>query len=207
MVADGQQPRFSFSIDAGVMRSLKKEQRFWAPGQTITSHFHLTPKNGIYVFFNYHINGRFHNQLTATAKSPATNPQRLNYGISATMILTHISAGWKRYLFGTFDRDTKGNFYGYGGLGLMMGKLDNKSSVLQDTAIYEYPVTGGKGRFKRLTIDVGLGYERPIGGDLFLYVEGRSHIPITNYPTSYLLVNGYVPLNVSAFVGLRMLFD
>lgn len=207
MVANCQQPRFSFSIDGGVMRSLKKEQRFWAPGQTITSHFHLSPKNGIYVFFNYHINGRYHNKLTAVAKSPVTTPQQLNYGISAKMILTHISAGWKRYFSGSFDRDTKGNVYGYGGLGLMMGEVNNKSSVIQDTAIYEYAVTGGKGQFTRLTIDVGVGYERHIGGDLFLYGEARSHIPITNYPTPYLLVNGYVPLNISAFVGIRMLFD
>src|SRR5688572_18501647 len=107
-----------------MMRGLKKEQQFWAIGQTITSHFHLSPQNGIYVFFNYHINGRFQNSVNAAAKSPATTPQFIPYKNRANLTLPHLSAGWKRYLSGCFSRDTKGSLYGYGGLGLMMGKIE-----------------------------------------------------------------------------------
>lgn len=201
------QPRFSFSIDAGLMRGLKKEYRYLAMGQTLTSHFHLSPKNGLYVFFNYHINGRFENDLNAAAKSSATTPQVIPYENRAKLIITHLSGGWKRYLTGYFDRDSKGNLYGYGGLGLMMGKIENIGTVNIDTANYTFLVQPGKGRFKRLTIDLGMGYEKSIGADLFLYMEARSLIPITNYPTPYLLDNGYAPLNIAAYIGIRMLFD
>lgn len=189
------------------MRGLNKEQKFWAAGQTLTANFHLSPKNGIYVFFNYHINGKFQNDVTATAKSPVTTPQFIPYKNKAKLILTHLSTGWKRYIFGYFDRETKGNLYGYGGLGLMMGKVENTSTIQPDTANYTYPIETGRGRFKRLTMDVGLGYELPIGGDYYVFVDCRSHIPITDYPTPYLLVNGYSPVNISAFFGLRMLFN
>lgn len=127
--------------------------------------------------------------------------------MSAEVTLIHLSAGWKRYLCGAFNRSSKGNFYGYGGLGLMMGKVKNATNIIYDTANYKYPVNNGDGKFKRLTIDVGLGYERALGGDIFVYVESRSHIPITNYPTPYLLVNGYAPLNIAALIGIRILWD
>jgi hypothetical protein len=206
VVANCQQPIFSLAIDGGVIRSFKKGQQFWAIGQTITGHFSLTPKNGAYIFLNYFINGKFKNNLEAISKSPITIPQEIPYVNKAKVRLVHLSVGWKRYLFGAFDKDTKNNLYVYGGLGLMMGKVENTTNVAIDTADYTTPVTPGEGNFKRLTVDLGVGYERPVGGDMFIYVEGRTLVPITNYPSPYLLVNGYTPLNAAMFVGIRIMF-
>jgi len=88
----------------------------------------------------------------------------------------------------------------------MMGRVNNVINRVIDTSAYKLPVSDGKGNFKRLTLDLGLGYEAPIGGDVYLYFEGRSLIPISNYPSEYLYINGYAPLTASAQLGLRILF-
>lgn len=202
-----QQPQFSLNIDAGILRSFKKGQQFWAPGQTTWANFHLSPKNGAYAFFNYYINGRFTNSLVATAKDPATTPQEIGYTNKVKFQFSHISIGWKRYLAGNYLRDYKWNAYAYAGLGLMMGRIENANNRAIDTTKYIEPVLSGNGKFKRLTIDPGIGFERSIGGDIYFYVEARSLIPVTSYPSPYLLVNKYAPLNASLHIGLRIFFE
>jgi hypothetical protein len=208
ITVDAQQTQFSLSIDMGAMKSFKKEQKFWAPGQTIAAHFHLSPENGAFAFLNYYINAKFRNEgIVATAKSPATIPQQISYTNKTDMDLAHISLGWKRYIAGSFNRDTKGNLYVFAGLGLTIGRLLNTHSLTIDTADYNLPVLGGKGNFKRLTIDPGIGYEKCFGGDIYFYIEGRSFVALTDYPTPYLLINGYVPVSASIHAGIRILFD
>lgn len=207
VAANAQQAQFSLNMDIGIVRSFKEGQQFWAPGQTIWANFHLSPKNGVYVFFNYYINGKFSNDLAATAKSPVIVPQQVAYTNNAKLKFMHISAGWKRYLTGIYNREEKGNLYAYAGLGLMMGKVENIHSVSIDTADYTVPVLSGNGSFKRLTIDPGIGYETYLGGDIYMYIEGRTLIPLTDYPSPYLLVNTYAPVNASVHVGLRLFFD
>jgi hypothetical protein len=207
IAANAQQPQFSLNIDVGVLRSFREGQQFWAPGQTVAGHFHLSPKNGAYIFLNYHLNGKFSNHTAATAKLPATSPQQIPYTNKADLDFLHISIGWKRYITGAYYRDAKSNLYAYAGLGLMMAKVANLHSVHIDTADYVLPVASGEGKFKRLTIDPGIGYERSFGGDVFFYIEGRSLIPISNYPSPYLLVNGYVPVSAAVHLGIRIFFE
>ena len=74
--AQSQWPRFSIATDVNSQHSFTKDQQFWAVGHTIIANFHLTSKDGIYVWFGYNVGGKFSNQLTAVAKLPATNPQQ-----------------------------------------------------------------------------------------------------------------------------------
>lgn len=202
-----QQPQFSLNIDAGLLRSFKEEQKFWTAGQTISANFHMTPENTVYVSFTYYINGKFENELTAISKSPLTSPQQVPYVSNAKMRFSHISAGWKRYISGDYTRDTKGNVYVYAGLGLMMGKVENVHSVGIDTADYVVPVLAGNGKFKRLTIDPGIGYEALLGGYIYLYAEARTLIPITYYPSEYLYAKKYSPVTAAVHIGFRIFFE
>jgi hypothetical protein len=202
-----QQTQFSLSTDFGLLRSFKKQQQYWAVGQTVTCHFHFTKKSEVYAWITYFSQGKFTNRLTATAKSAATNPQQLSYNNTARLSFRHVSIGWKHYLKGASNSEDEWGLYAYAGLGLMLGKVSNAHSLVIDSADYILPVLPGTGRFKRLTLDLGLGYEVPVGGDVFLYLEGRALVPTTDYPSNYLFINKYAPFTASANVGFRILFD
>ncbi|HMU44879.1 MAG TPA: hypothetical protein PKC72_00865 [Chitinophagaceae bacterium] len=199
-------PGFSVATDLTIQRNFKKEQKFWAFGQTIHTIFHLDGQNGVYVWFSIYSNGKFKNDVTATAKSTATIPQEINYVNSGKMRLKELSIGWRKYLKGTFDEEKKINIYGYAGFGLLLGRIENTHSVSIDTADYNVPVRSGKANFKRLTFDLGLGVEQPVGGDFFLYGECRAWIPTTDYPSKYIFVNSNAPFTGMICVGLRLLF-
>ena len=143
----------------------------------------------------------------ASAKLPATSPQQINYVNKAEMRFKQFSLGWKHYLKGAFNSEDKWNLYGYAGFGLMLGRVVNNHSLTIDTSLYNVPVRSGKANFKRLTVDLGLGWEVPLSSDIFFYNEARVWIPTTDYPSNYLLVNKNAPLVASLNFGIRILFD
>ena len=207
IVAFSQRPVFSLATDLGLQRSLKKEQRYWAVGHTVHTHFNVTSREGIYLWIAYYSNGKFKNDVTANAKSSTTTPQQLNYVNNATMRFKHFSAGWKHYLKGSCDAEESWSLYGYAGFGLLMGKVSNIHSIAVDTSLYDVPVLKGTAKFKRLTFDVGLGWEVPIGGDTYFYNEVRLWIPTTDYPSDHIFINKEAPLVGSLNFGIRILFD
>jgi hypothetical protein len=148
-----QQIRLSIATDLTAQRNFTKEQRYWAFGQTVHAHIHMTSKDGIYLWFTYYSNGKFKNNLVATAKSPATIPQQISYVNNAKMRLKHFSLGYKRYLLGAADSEKGWNFFVFAGFGLQLGRIENTHSVNIDTSLYDVPVLRGKANFKRLTLD------------------------------------------------------
>lgn len=200
------QQRFSLATNLDVQRNFKKEQLYWAAGHTTQALFHLTPKDGIYVWFAYYSYGKFKNNVTATARSILTTPQQVVYINNARMRLKQFSAGWRKYLKGTPDAEKNWNLYGFAGFGLLLGQVENTHSVSIDTAVYAAPVLSGKAQFKRLTMDIGLGWEIPIAGDFYFYTEGKVWIPTTDYPSKYIFVNNNAPLVAMLGIGLRILF-
>jgi len=207
VTASAQPPKFSFGTDADVIRSFKKEQKFWSIGQTIVANIHFTKKNTLYIWAAYTGNGRFENQLVATAKSPTTTPTQLNYKNSANMKGSHISIGLKHYFRGHYFSEQEWNLYGGAGFGLKLGKIENKHSIAIDTATYDVPVLAGNAKFKRLTFDLMLGFEQPLGGAIYFYAEAKLMIPTTDYPSPYILINENAPLTGSVNLGLRLFFD
>lgn len=201
-----QQFQFSVATDLSTQRNFKKEQQYWAIGQTVHLHFHITPKDGVYTWFAYYSNGHFKNNLVATAKSGVSFPQQIPYVNSARMRLKHLSVGWRRYLKGAADEENKWNLYFYAGFGLLLGRVENSHSVSIDTARYYVPVRTGKANFKRLTLDPGIGWERDMGGDFFIYAETRLWIPTTDYPSNFIFVNSSAPFTAMINVGIRLLF-
>lgn len=199
--------RFSLATDLGLQRSIKKEQRFWAVGQTVHAHFHFTPTDGAYLWISYYSNGNFSNNPEATAKATNTTPQQLNYTNNAEMRFKHVSIGWKHYFKGSAAMEDSWGWYGYAGFGLLPGRIINNHSVAIDTSLYHIPVLSGKANFKRLTLDLGIGWEVPIGGTVYFYNEGRVWLPTTDYPSNHIFINRNAPLVAMVQAGLRILFD
>ena len=206
MSATAQPPQISISTDVGVLRSLKEGQQFWAFGHTVQSQFHLTHKDAVYFWLSYYTNGKFTNDAVAIAKGPLVSPQFINYKNSAIMGFKQFSIGWKKYLKGTYNIESDWNLYGYAGFGLLLGSVQNRHSNTIDTLDYSVPVRSGSAKFKRLTLDLGLGGEVPLGGDLYLYVEGRSWIPTSDYPSKYVFINDSAPITAMINAGIRILF-
>ncbi len=200
------QQRFSIATDLSIQRSFKKEQQYWAIGQTIQTLFHLTSTEGIYVWFAYYSNGRFNNQIEATAKSSLTTPQQIIYIDSARIRLRQFSAGWKKYVKGKPDAEEGWNLYCYAGFGLVWGTIQNAHNMNIDTSAYHVPVQAGKANLKRLTLDLGLGWEVPLGADFYFYTDGRVWIPTTDYPNRFLFVNNNAPLVGMLSTGIRVVF-
>ncbi len=194
------------ATDLTIQRNFKKEQRYWSVGQTIRTDIHITPKEGIYAWFAYYTNGKFRNNVVATAKSSTTNPQQVAYLNSAKMRIKQVSIGWKKYLRGSSQEEKHFNYYIFAGFGLELGRIINIHSVIIDTSLYTLPVLGGQANFKRLTIDPGLGIEHYLGGDISMYVEARVWIPTTDYPSTFIFVNEDAPWVGMINIGFRVIF-
>jgi len=205
--AFAQFPQVSIATDVSLQRNFKKEQQYTSIGQTINAILHLTGKDAVYTNFNYYSNGKFKNDVTATAKSLLTLPQQINYVNSGKMRLKHFSIGYRKYLKGSADAEKDWNVYVNAGLGIIMGRIENTHSVAIDTSLYNLPVYSGKANFKRLTLDLAVGWEIPIGGDFFFYTEGRVWVPTTDYPSNYIFVNENAPFVGMLNLGLRIFFN
>ena len=201
-----QYPQFSFATDLGIQRNFKKEQQYWSVGHTVHTMFHFTPKEAVYIWFSYYSNGNFRNDVIAVAKDPFMTPHEVPYVNRAKMRPKHFSIGYKKYLKGSQEIESGFSIYAYGGFGLLLGRIQNTHSIALDTNVYRLPVLSGKANFKRLTIDLGLGGEVPIGGDFYLYIEGRAWIPTTDYPSKYIFINNNAPLVGMLNGGLRLRF-
>ncbi|HVZ56976.1 MAG TPA: hypothetical protein VG870_09995 [Chitinophagaceae bacterium] len=203
------QALFSLSTDLTLLHSLKEQQRFWSVGQTLRVQFQVSPTDGPDIWYGYTSAGKFRNDLVATAKDPNTQPARLPFQARCGVSFRHLSIGWKHYLKGQAGAGSGWNGYFCAGFGLVGGKADNRYSTAIDTAIYSLPAgpASGTGMFKRLTLDLALGAEAPLGGGLYLYGEARGWLPTSDYPSRYLLVNEHAPLVGSLSLGVRILFD
>lgn len=197
----------SIANDLGLQHSFKKEQSYWAGGHTVHFHINFTPTDGLYTWISYYSEGKFSNDLTATAKLPAANPQQINYTNNAAMRFKQFSVGWKHYIKGAYNSQESWNLYGYAGFGLLLGRVINTHSVTIDSTIYSVLVRSGKANFKRLTLDLGLGWEKYLGGDVYFYTEARIWVPASDYPSKYIYINKNAPLVASLNFGLRILFD
>lgn len=200
--------RFSIATDISVMRNFSPKQKFFAIGQTVQPLFHLSSKETVYAWLSYYSRGKFHNDFTATAKSPATVPQAKTFRVTGQWLSNEVSVGWKHYVKGSFDQSETWSLYTIAGFGLMFAKVENIFRPNIDTSVYQLaaPVPG-LNSFNRLTLDLGLGLDYPVGGNFFIYADARTWIPMSDYPSPYLHSNKNVPLPVTISAGLRILFD
>ena len=203
------QTYFSIATDFSVLRGFSPKQHFFAMGQTVQGNWHFSEKEGAYAWVDYYTNGKVRNKGVATGIDSTANPQQLNYTLSSLLRYRQISVGWKHYFKGSFNTEENFNIYGTAGFGLLLAKATNTYSQYIDTAKYLtsfYP-TPGAGNFKRLTFDLGLGAEIPIGADIYFYTELRTWLQASDdYPSPY-LINNNVPRILSINGGMRVLLE
>lgn len=190
----------------GIVRNFSKGQRFLTLHNSIRTDFHLAMKDGIQVSLGYSTAGKFNNAVTAIASNPGTVPQQLGYTNKGKMQIRQLTVSWKHYLKGHPQTETGWNLYSRAGFGLLMGRVENEASRSIDTALYRLPVKIGNANFKRLTLDLAVGWEKPLGGDFHFYTEARVSVPSPGYPSPYLLTNDQAPFTAVVCGGLRILF-
>jgi hypothetical protein len=200
------QVRFSIAPDLSLMRNFSPQQKFWSLGGTVQGNFHFNKKQSAYAWLSYYTPCKFQNNFTAAAKSSNTFPSVLPFKASATWKNNEVSLGWRHYLKGGFDAENEWCLYSIAGLGLMFSKVANIFAPAVDTSLYYTPTLSGNGKFYRLTLDLGLGAEFPIGGNFFLYGDARTWLPASDDPSPYLHSNKNVPLAVIVSGGMRILF-
>lgn len=204
--AFSQYPSFSVGTDLGLVHNFPKGQRFTALNHTIITDFHLSEKQGVQISFGYCTAGKYGNLLDATALDPGTVPQKIQYSNRGKMRIRMFSVDWKHYLKGTPTIEKGWGLYTKAGFGLLMGWVDNAHNRVIDTAAYYMPVRSGNANFKRLTLNLALGWEKCLGADFYFYTEGRVSVPSSDYPSPYLLVNDNAPFTALVCGGLRILF-
>lgn len=200
---------FSISTDLSYLRSFQKNQQFNTIGNCIRFISHATPTDGFYTWLSFYGSKDVYVNTQAIAKDPSsTQPQIIPFSNRSSIRLRNLSLGWTHYFVRTIKEESQTfGLYGQAGLGLTFGMVRNAFMEDIDTAFYHTPVLHGKSGFKRLTLDLGLGAEQNIGGDVFLYLEARSYIPASSYENPYLFVNKNAPLTGSVHAGLRVYFD
>ena len=198
---------WSITTDFSAIRNFKTDQQFWSVGHAIRGEAHFTKRDGPYASVSYFIPGKFNNDLAAEAKLSSTMPQTIAFRNKANMNVKQFSIGWKHYFKGACNIDKSWGLYGMAGFGIIGGKVKNNFQTTIDTSLYNTPILNGESRFKRLTIEIGGGWEVPVTSDLFLYNELKVWIPSSDYPSKYLVNNGYIPLIASFHFGIRVYFE
>jgi hypothetical protein len=200
------QVRFSIGTGLSGLHNFSPRQQFWAIGQTIQANFHFAPKQGAYAWLDNYTEGSFSNTVSATAKSSQTNPKEITYTAKGHLTYRQFSLGLKHYFKGTFDGEKDFNLYGLAGFGFLFAKVRNTSSTAVDTSLYDVQVVDGEGKIKKLTFDLGLGGEVPLGGNFFIFSDARAWLPASSQPSPYLVNQHNVPLAFMLSVGMRVLF-
>jgi len=198
------QVRFGMASGASVLRNFSPDQRFWAFGQTIQTILHFSPKENAYASLDYYTEGKYNNHFTASAKSPATSPQELEYIATGRLSYRQISLGWKHYFKGSYIEPTDFSVYGLAGFGFLFAKVRN--FVPADTVLYNVIPTFGESKVRKLTFDLGLGAEQSLGGNFFVFVDSRIWLPASSHTSPYLSNQKNVPLTFILSAGIRVLF-
>jgi hypothetical protein len=200
--------RFSIASDVSVMRNFSPAQKFWALGQTVQAQLHVTNRESFIGGIRYYTPGNFKNSFIATAASPLVTPATKEYRVAGTWRLREVVLGWKHYFKGNSEAEESWNLYGIAGFGLIFTNVENGIISSIDTSIYKVQPAprAGIGHWKRLSLDLGMGGEYPMGGNFYLYGELQTWIHTSAYPSPWLHHNERVPLPVLLNVGLRILF-
>lgn len=200
------QINFSVITGGSALRNFSPQQKFWGFGQTVRADFHFAPKETAYASIDYYTEGKFKNNFTATAKSIATTPQQLSYTATGRQTFRQASLGWKHYFKGAFNAEEDINIYGAAGFGFLFANVRNSFSMPVDTVLYNAQPAQGEDKVRKLTFDLCLGAEAPLGGNFFAYADLRTWLPASSNTSPYLHNQRNLPLPVMVSAGLRILF-
>ncbi|MEO6070180.1 MAG: hypothetical protein ABIN57_02460 [Chitinophagaceae bacterium] len=199
---------FSIATDLNLLHNFTKDEAFTTIGQTVYYQLHISKKETGYALISYHTGGKVKNNITAIANNATTFPQKISFSATSKIKLSQISLGWKHYFRGGSNEEQTWGLYSTAGFGLLTVKVENTFNKTIDTLSYKLlpTLSSGTGNVKRLTVDLGLGGEIPIGPSIYFYGELRTWIPASNFPSPY-LYNNKIPKMLLLSGGVRILFD
>lgn len=200
------QVEFSISTGFTGLRNFSPQQKFWGFGQTVRANFHFSTKETLYASMDYYTEGKYKNNFTALAKTAFTNPQQINYTATGRINYRQVSLGLKHYFKGNYQSERELTIYGIAGFGYLFTTISNSFSTPIDTTKYVTPNLAGNGKLDRLTFDLSLGTELPLGGKVFAFAETRTWLPASSTESRYLHNQKNVPLPIIISSGLRVLF-
>ncbi|WP_345238688.1 hypothetical protein [Flavisolibacter ginsenosidimutans] len=199
------QENFSAATGVSLLHNFSPRQQFNAVGHTIHLSAHFSPTQSAYAWVEYYTEGKFKNDFIATAKSPLLSPQQIALVATGRLAYRHFSIGWKHYFKGSYSNDNSVNVYGLAGFGFLFATVSNTFSTNVDTTQYSLATASGSGTVRKLTFDVGLGAERSLAGNIYLFADVRSWLPASSNPSPYLHNQRNVPLPFMLSAGLRIL--
>lgn len=201
------QPEFSIGTGVSVLRNFSPKQKFWAFGQTVQANVHFSPKQSAYAWLDYYSEGKYKNNFTATTKPPFAPPFQTPFTATGRLTYRHLSLGWKHYFRGRYGTSKEINIYGMAGFGFLFARVRNQFLPAIDTSRYFVPTlpTGGS-KIKKLTFDLSIGVEQPLGGNFFAFADVRTWLPASSKTSPYLHDQKKIPLPVVASIGLRILY-
>lgn len=190
------------------MYTANRQNNYFAFGQDLRGDYHFSDRWTGSASIGFYTAGKYSNRFTATAKTPGTLPASTSFEAVTRLYTKHFTMGARYYFKGSYRQEYGYSLYGYLGYGILFMKVQNDYNAV-DTAAYDTGIapSPGEGKFNRLTIDGGAGIELPIGPNVFLYGEARAIVPLTDYPSRFIVYNKGVPLPLSIGVGIRVLFD
>lgn len=199
------QENISAATGVSVLRNLSPQQGFWAVGHTLQATVHFSATQSAYAWIEYYTDGRYKNDFSAVAKSPLTLPQRQNLTATGRLTYRHFSLGWKHYFSGSYRDEKAINIYGLAGFGFLFARVQNSFSTAIDTSLYRIGTTAGEGTVRKLTFDLGLGGEKALTGNFFVFADVRTWLPASSNESKYLHNQRNLPLPVMLTAGVRVL--
>jgi hypothetical protein len=201
------QVEFSLGTGFSGLRNFSPDQKFWAFGQTVRTNFHFSPTQSAYAWLDYYSEGTYRNNFTAITKPPFFTPLQIPFTATGRLTYRHFSLGWKHYFRGSYEAERGVNLYGMAGFGFLFARIRNQFSQDIDLSRYFVPTQPTAGvNFRKLTFDLGIGGELPLGGGFYAVADARTWLPASSKTSPYLHSQRNVPLPVIASIGLRVLF-
>lgn len=200
------QSQLSIGTDLSLARQMRTEENFWSPVQTIRISYPFSNKISAYASLGYANGHETRHPAATTAFYDSVSPRTIRYTAITTWRTRHGSLGLKYYILGSHAAEAGSNIYLLAGVGGMSVKTSTKYSVSVDTSNY-MPIIPyqGEGAETTWSYEAGAGYERPLGGNFFWYLEAKTWQPQGTIKSPYLL--GEDKSRVLMFgAGLRILF-
>lgn len=198
--------QLSVATDLSLARQERIAKTFWSPVQTIKVSYPLSNKLSLYGGIGYANGNESRHPGATTAFYDTISPREIRYTAFTTWRTRHGAAGLKVYLMGSHKAEAGSNIYLLAGVGGMSVKVSTKYSARIDTSNYRPMIPyEGESAETVLSYEAGLGFEQPLGGNFFWYLEAKTWQPQKNISSPYLIREDRSKVMMIG-AGMRILF-
>lgn len=178
-------------------------------GAGIRGEYPIQEDIAIYGGFSYYHTAQYDRIGTATAFSPTTLPQTINYDIKNILRFDQFYAGGKKYIYGVHNTLKKAGIFGLylsADLGILTGDFESESATDEfiNYQLYEVPLREDIiGTFMDFTLNLGVGFEFKTG-PVYLFIEPKGLIKIFQAKTTHNELEFNFPFTFVSSYGIRI---